>query len=568
MPQEALRRLPLEEVGAVLGHGAEPGRGLLQGQSEIELGRGARRREGLQGEAPEVGTGREGVLEGEQPGPGASGWGRAGAAARPPGARRARPGGRRPPGASRTRARSPRKRGRPERSARSTSVLTKKPISPSAPARVRLATGAPTAEVVLPAVARAAGPGRPASRTMNSVAPSRSRQAPAGRATRAGRDEGGDHGAVGGAAPRDGAGRRAAPGGRRPARRCSPVGELPLQHLALQPAAAARRRSRRTAPAAPAGRGPRPGRRRRRGRRARARRTPIDQPSADDVVHGQQQHVLRSAQAQQARPRSSGPAARSNGAPASARAQATTAASRGSLGAGRCRSTTGRRQPAGGGDDLHRAAVRGGEGGAQGLVAAHQRVEGALQGRRRRAARPGARRRGCCRRRCPARAGPGTTAAAGRRRAGRAPVARDGSPAASGGRRGPRRRRGGAGADAARRGRPRWGPRTGPAGAAPPRRRRAPGPPPGSPAGSGRPGRRSRPCTPTRGTPEQLGPDGGDRLLLRRAGGDVAPRRCYRRPRRARAGPCGRPCRWGSGAGPPASRRPPAPCSSGSRSWR
>ena len=48
-------------------------------------------------------------------------------------------------GTSRARARSSsRKLGSPDKSVRSTSVLTKKPISPSISARVRLAIGEPT----------------------------------------------------------------------------------------------------------------------------------------------------------------------------------------------------------------------------------------------------------------------------------------------------------------------------------------------------------------------------------------------------------------------------------------
>ena len=78
------------------------------------------------------------------PGTAACGSGRAAAAAPRPAARRAGPGARRRPGSSRTRASSSRKRGSPARSVRSTRVLTKKPISPSVSARLRLATGVPT----------------------------------------------------------------------------------------------------------------------------------------------------------------------------------------------------------------------------------------------------------------------------------------------------------------------------------------------------------------------------------------------------------------------------------------
>ena len=72
---------------------------------------------------------------------------------------------------------------------------------------------------------------------------------------------------------------------------------------------------------------------------------------------------------------------------------------------------------AAGSDDLDRLALRRGEGGAQGLVAAHDLAESALAARRRRGRPRGGAPRACCRQGCPAPAGRGTTAAAGRRRA-------------------------------------------------------------------------------------------------------------------------------------------------------
>ena len=66
---------------------------------------------------------------------------------------------------------APRSSASPGRSVRSTRVLTKKPISPSISARLRLATGVPTDEVRLPAVARWSSAWKAASRVMNRVTP-------------------------------------------------------------------------------------------------------------------------------------------------------------------------------------------------------------------------------------------------------------------------------------------------------------------------------------------------------------------------------------------------------------
>ena len=65
------------------------------------------------------------------------------------------------------------RRARRARSVRSTSVLTKKPISPSVSSRVRPAMGVPTHDVVLPGVRATAAAASAASSVMNSVAPSR-----------------------------------------------------------------------------------------------------------------------------------------------------------------------------------------------------------------------------------------------------------------------------------------------------------------------------------------------------------------------------------------------------------
>ena len=113
--------------------------------------------------------------------------------------------------------------------------------------------------------------------------------------------------------------------------------------------------------------------------------------------------------------------------------------------------------------------------------------------RRRRAAREPQRDGHVVERAARARAGRGTTAAAGRRRAAAGPLAwhRHQMAAAS---HGPRP--GAPALELAPRGPPRWAPRRGRAGAARRRRRRAPARPPGWPAASGRPGRRSRRATP------------------------------------------------------------------------
>ena len=121
--------------------------------------------------------------------------------------------------------------------------------------------------------------------------------------------------------------RRARPVGRQfqqrrgPVQRCLPVAACCCSIRALQPAAAARRRSRRTGSPAPAG-----DRLRRRRRRSYRRAQFADQHThrpavGDDVVHGEQQHVLRPRPAGSARPRISGPCARSKGAPASSHNQ-------------------------------------------------------------------------------------------------------------------------------------------------------------------------------------------------------------------------------------------------------
>ena len=240
----------------------------------------------------------------------------------------------------------------------------------------------------------------------------------------------------------------------------------------------------------------------------------------------------RRAQAQQGRPQQGAFRPGRTAPPPPACARATTAASRAAGGQGaEVRHGQGHRQ--GGGHHLLRAPLRGGEGGAQGLVAGHQGVQGALQGRR--VEGPGQAHGG----------GEVVGPAAGLQlvqepqpllgegERERAPVAGDGEhrgrtggQGLAGGRR-VARAAGCGGRARGRRGRPRWGPRTGPAGAAPPRRRPAPGPPPGSPAGSGPPGRRSPPPPPP-GAPRAARPRWRRSPPPPPCGGRRPPRRLHR----------------------------------------
>ena len=161
---------------------------------------------------------------------------------------------------------------------------------------------------------------------MNSVTPSRAaeRFESGGQLARA---------AASGSHPRrsarpDGDGRSAARDRRRARQLLPPVGELASQHLALQPAALpdgevgilhgqlaaaatdGPRRTPRRAPAAPGS------------------RISIDQPSADDVMHRQQQHVAARSRASTASPAAEVRDARSNGRWDSSAARAVTSPSR------------------------------------------------------------------------------------------------------------------------------------------------------------------------------------------------------------------------------------------------
>ena len=213
---------------------------------------------------------------------------------------------------------------------------------------------------------------------MNSVAPSRARQRAAalrpapGQATAAAPRRGSA------APPAAGRSVGSSSSGGSAGQPPPPVGELPLQHLALQPARAARPRSRRTAPAAPASGDGRPARRRRRARRARASGPPCDQPSLDDVVQRSAGAGAPPSPARSSATRSSGPAAEVEGAPGlgSARRRASAAPLAPAGAAGRRPAA---RTGAAGAITLHRLAVDGRERRAQDLVAAHELGERAAR---------------------------------------------------------------------------------------------------------------------------------------------------------------------------------------------
>ena len=235
--------------------------------------------------------------------------------------------------------------------------------------------------------------------------------------------------------------------------------------------------------------------------------------------------------------RSSGPAARSKGRRASSRGQRGAASASRASGGQRAQvhhaaAGSARR----GCDDLRRAAP---SRAAKVVRSASWRrtssSKARSQGRRRPAARPGAGRRGCCRRRCRARAGRGTTAAAGRRRAAACPSRGTGAERRHGRRRRlavPARRLDARG-EAGHGGRLEEGAQRqlDAEGGADARRR------PGWPAASGRRARRSRRATPTRAHAQHLGPE-------RRP---APPRSGVRGRDVARAGCAGRGVRGGQG---------------------
>ena len=163
--------------------------------------------------------------------------------------------------------------------------------------------------------------------------------------------------------------------------------------------------------------------------------------------------------------------------------------------------------------------------------------------RARAAARPPA----CCRPACPAPAGRGTRAAAGRRRAASSPSRGAGCERrrlAPPGAAAPPRPRGASAGDGRRLEQAR-------AAAARPRAPRAPATRPGWPAASGRRASKksssdARPAR--RPAPPPRSPASSSSTGARRA----APRASGARRAGARAGPCGPPCRWASAAAPPA----------------
>ena len=207
---------------------------------------------------------------------------------------------------------------------------------------------------------------------MKGVAPSRwhsassasdsARGSAHGHAWRRGRLDGGT-GPVGGQLQRGGA-----PGSCCASRRAAPPAPRPAATRA------ARRRSRRTGPAA---RGSGEGWPWREGlvERGQLAHQHAHGPAVgDDVVHGQQQHVLAARPAAAARRAAAGPR-RGRRAAAPPRRPAAGPPPRARPRAAARRSTTRAGAAAGGRDDLHGLAVLGAEGGAQGLVAAHQLLE-------------------------------------------------------------------------------------------------------------------------------------------------------------------------------------------------
>ena len=234
------------------------------------------------------------------------------------------------------------------------------------------------------------------------------------------------------------------------------------------------------------------------------------------MVHGQQQHVLAARQPQQAA-RSSGPVRQVEGTQRLlARPARRASASRCGRRAGRCRSTVGSGKAARAAMSWTGCAVAG-EGGAQGLVAAHELVE-ARAAARRRPARPQPHgRRACCRRRCRARAGRGTTGAAGRR-TGAARPSRGTGRAAAASARAARRRSGRRCARRARRG---WAPRRGRAGAAPRSKAERMRETTCVASSEWPPSSKKLSLAPTRATPSTSAQRRGELLLGGRARGDV-----------------------------------------------
>ena len=182
--------------------------------------------------------------------------------------------------------------GRPTGRARSTSVLTKKPISPSSSRRVAARDRRADRDVLLRRCSRDSSAWNAASSVMNSVAPSR-RLSALQRAPLSAR--GSTRAALRPAeasAPPGAAGRSAAPAAGSAGELPRPVGELRLQHAALPASRAARPRSRRTGSAAPASGDGRPAQNARVERRQLAEQDAERPAVGDDVVQRQQQHVL------------------------------------------------------------------------------------------------------------------------------------------------------------------------------------------------------------------------------------------------------------------------------------
>ena len=188
----------------------------------------------------------------------------------------------------------------PDRSIRSASVLTKNPISPSISARVAVRDRRADHHVVLARQPRQQHrPARQQRHEQRRALPLAQRLQPARQLA---------HPAATRSAPRHSPAAPAAGGpsaapaapARPPAARCQ-YARLPLQHLALQPAAAATPRSPRTAPAAAASGSASPC--------ANAAYSALSSPHQhphrpavrDDVVHRHQQHVLVLGQPQQPR---------------------------------------------------------------------------------------------------------------------------------------------------------------------------------------------------------------------------------------------------------------------------